>query len=67
MESCSERWNRKMTVSKEIDYECYTCGAKMENRGASFNSKELVIECPFCGEAFLLLKSQLEKLCFSAR
>jgi len=65
MESRLDSWNRKMATSKEIDYACYTCGAKMENRGESFNPKELVIECPVCGEAFLLPKSRLEKLCSS--
>lgn len=51
----------------EIDYPCYTCGAKMVNRGESANPRYLVIECPVCGEAFLLLKSRLEKLCSSQK
>lgn len=53
------------TQTEELSYPCYTCGARIVNRGESANPLYLVIECPVYGEAFLMLKSRLGKLCSS--
>jgi predicted RNA-binding Zn-ribbon protein involved in translation (DUF1610 family) len=57
----------KKNPAKEIDFPCYTCGTKMLNKGESANPRYLIIECPACGETFLLLKSKLGKLCSSRK
>jgi predicted RNA-binding Zn-ribbon protein involved in translation (DUF1610 family) len=48
-----------MAKPEKVDFSCDTCGSEMKNRGGSANSCYLVIECPVCGEAFLLSKTFL--------
>lgn len=49
----------KKTSNKEFECKCETCGAEMINKGESANPQYLVIECPDCGESFLLSKAVL--------
>lgn len=51
----------------QTDHPCDTCGAKVVNTGESADPQYLVIACPVCGVAFLLLKSQIGILYSSHR
>jgi DNA-directed RNA polymerase subunit RPC12/RpoP len=48
-----------MPTKKKFDCICDNCGSKMENKGEAADQRFLVIECPNCGEAFLLSKAIL--------
>lgn len=48
-----------MPAKKKFDCKCANCGSEMENKGESADPRFLVIECPSCGEAFLLSKAIL--------
>jgi hypothetical protein len=48
-----------MAKRENVDFLCDTCGSEMKNNGESADPRYLVIECPICGETFLLSKAVL--------